>query len=78
MTPAEVMIATLAFGTCVFAVGMLAGLRLRKLRAIEGSAIHHALPEGEVTVIKGGVIEHIRIQSTEELTKLFGKAAEKK
>lgn len=72
------MIGTLAFGACVFAVAMLAALRLRKLREIEGSAIHHALPEGEITVIKGGVIEHFRIQSSEELTKLSSKTAEKK
>lgn len=78
MTPAEVMIGTLAFGFCVFAVAMLAALRLRKLREIEGSAIHHALPEGEVTVIKGGVIEHFRIPSPEELLKRSSKAVEKK
>jgi len=78
MTPAEVMIGTLAFGGCVFAVAMLAAFRLRKLREIEGSAIHHVLPEGEVTVIKGGVVEHFRISSPEELIKPSSKAAAKK
>jgi hypothetical protein len=53
MTPVEVMIGTMAFGACVFAVGLLAYYRLGKLQSSGAAAGHgtarHISAEGEVT-----------------------------
>lgn len=63
MTPVEVMIATLLFGTCVFAVGLLAYRRLGKLQSLgadpgRGTA-RHLFPQGELTITERTVLEKI-------------------